>query len=242
MQEAYRIDVLEKIATFTITSPRLSGFAAESLFAPLLQENRRFEWYDSFISFPGVPRLVDRAHPVAPPGPKTSSLRAALPHQVWPTLLICNSLAQALELRTLLIQRCDEPLETSEPVSESRERFTQHIQAEGKHMYQIPNGESYGHVVLDIEPAPTLDAVIFENQVDTETIPQEFLPVIASALREAVFRGGPGGYPLSGFRATLIGGSVHPVDSNFRGYRSATVLALWDAFRLNPPQVVNVSR
>ena len=73
---------------------------------------------------------------------------------------------------------------------------------------------------------------MFENRLPKGYNAGGFLPEIASALREAVVRGGPNGYPLSGFRAALIGGEDH-TDGSPRGFHAATLLALRDAFRLS---------
>lgn len=239
MQEAYRISVPEKIATFTISGSRWAW--SEKFFAPLLQANRQVTRYESVASYYGEPHLINIAHEGETP------LWHALPRLLWPILFVCATPTEALEIRAILVEQLKQidissepPHEVSELHSGFRERFNQRVQAEGKHVYRLPHGESYGHVILDIEPDSALDEVVFESRVDERTIPKAFLPTIASAFREAVFRGGPKGYPLSGFRATLIGGSFHPVDSNAHGYRSATLLALLDAFHRSDLQLVDV--
>lgn len=217
MQEASHIRVPETTTTFTITVPYESKawwfFNIEEAFVKSLpQEHRQVECYRSFTSYA-----------------RTAQVRRLV---TWPDVLICRTPAEALEIRALLVEYSGSALEISEPLSGFREHFPQRVQAAGIHALHGASGASaYGHVVLEIEPDPSLEDVVFECRVDEETIPEHFLPTIASAMREAVFRGGPRGYPLSGFRAALIGGRYHPVDAKHSAYRSATLLALWDAFQ-----------
>lgn len=221
MPEASRFRVPETTAIFTVTIPYDSAESYsfnEKLVASLLQEYQQVEWYPSFTSYPYMGKT--------------------LPVAKWPILLICPTPQEGLEIRARLLEQCRSPLEVSEPRSGFRERFPQRVQAVGKHARPTMCLVGYGHVVLDIEPDPNLDDVVFESRVDEGTIPAEYLPTIISALREAVFRGGPRGYPLSGFRATLIGGPFHEVDARHSAYRSATLLALWNAFRSNDTQLV----
>lgn len=96
--------------------------------------------------------------------------------------------------------------EVSEPRYGFRERFKKCVQTKGRYAFFTgSSANAYGHVVLDIEPDPILEEVVFESRVDEATIPEEYIPSIASAVRETVFRGGPSGYPLSGFRVTVVG-------------------------------------
>lgn len=224
MQVTYNIRVPETSATFTITpsdDPQIRSQVGQ-LLAVLQQENEHLEVYSSFISRPHmaeVPRLIK-----------------------WPIQLVCRTPEDAFAVKAMLGARSRSPLEISEPLTGLRERLQQNVQITGKHIYQLHStGSSIGHVVLDLEPDPLLNEVIFESRVTEETIPAKFLSTIISALREAVFRGGVSGYPLSGFRATLVGGSYYEVDSNKLGYRSATILALWNALRLSDTQTVKVT-
>jgi hypothetical protein len=253
MQEVYNIEVPAQTTTFTLSSSPWDRSTLETLLAPHLpeKEQRQVEWYHDFH------RLWSLETPDAPEqrqvewygecrsrfGPQHfTSFRGFLwnmaPSLVWPTLVVCDTPNRAREIQAVLGEHSASPLQASAPLSGFRERFIERVQTEGKHVDQSPGAESFGHVVLTIEPDATLEKVVFENRLVEECTPGDFFPEIASALREAVFRGGPKGYPLCDFRAALIGGEMQGVDDNHRGFRSATLLAVRNAFRLSEMSLV----
>lgn len=150
----------------------------------------------------------------------------------FPTLVVCPTLYEALELRSRLLEQGGAFVDIGAPRGGYRERLKAPATGEGRYVLQTGEPAAYGHVVLELIPEAAVAGVIVEIHLDTDTIPQDFWSAIVSALREAVVRGGPAGYPLTGLRVKVIGGSVHPVDSNERAYRYATLLAMRNALHL----------
>ena len=89
----------------------------------------------------------------------------------------------------------------------------------------------YGHVVIDIEPAPPGTGLIFENKIVGGAIPKEYIPAVNKGLEEAMRTGVLAGYPLMDIKVQLVDGSYHEVDSSEIAFKIAASMALKDAVR-----------
>lgn len=85
----------------------------------------------------------------------------------------------------------------------------------------------YAHVSGWIEP--TEEPFVFENRVVGGAIPKEYIPGCEKGFREAMQSGILEGYPVTGVKVVLEGGSYHSVDSSELAFRSASHQALEEA-------------
>ncbi|HAP32142.1 MAG TPA: elongation factor G [Firmicutes bacterium] len=86
--------------------------------------------------------------------------------------------------------------------------------AEGRFVRQSGGRGQYGHVVLQLDPLPRNGGFVFEDKVSGGRIPREFIPAVEKGLREALSSGVLAGYRVIDFKATLLDGSYHEVDSS----------------------------
>jgi elongation factor G len=115
-----------------------------------------------------------------------------------------------------------------------RETITQ--SAPGKEVYKKQTGGrgQYGHVELEIEPAPG-EGFVFENEITGGAIPREFIKPVQQGIRDAMERGFLAGYELVDIRVRLLDGSYHEVDSDERSFHIAGSLAFQDALKKAKP-------
>jgi elongation factor G len=115
-----------------------------------------------------------------------------------------------------------------------RETITQ--PAAGKEVYKKQTGGrgQYGHVEIEIEPAPG-EGFVFENKITGGAIPKEYIKPVESGIRDAMERGFLAGYELVDIRVRLVFGSYHEVDSDERSFHIAGSLAFQDAVRKAKP-------
>jgi elongation factor G len=115
-----------------------------------------------------------------------------------------------------------------------RETITQ--PAPGKEVYKKQTGGrgQYGHVEIEIEPAPG-EGFVFENKITGGAIPKEYIKPVESGIRDAMERGFLAGYELVDIRVRLVFGSYHEVDSDERSFHIAGSLAFQDAVRKAKP-------
>jgi len=108
--------------------------------------------------------------------------------------------------------------------------------AKGKEVYKKQTGGrgQFGHVELEIEPAPG-EGFVFENKITGGAIPKEYIKPVESGVRDAMERGFLAGYELVDIRVRLVFGSYHEVDSDERSFHIAGSLAFQDAVRKAKP-------
>jgi elongation factor G len=115
-----------------------------------------------------------------------------------------------------------------------RETITQ--AAPGKEVYKKQTGGrgQYGHVEIEIEPAPG-EGFVFENQITGGAIPREYIKPVEQGIRDAMERGFLAGYELVDIKVRLVFGSYHEVDSDERSFHIAGSLAFQDAVKKAKP-------
>jgi elongation factor G len=115
-----------------------------------------------------------------------------------------------------------------------RETITQ--AAPGKEVYKKQTGGrgQYGHVEIEIEPAPG-EGFVFENQITGGAIPREYIKPVEQGIRDAMERGFLAGYEMVDIKVRLVFGSYHEVDSDERSFHIAGSLAFQDAVKKAKP-------
>ncbi len=115
-----------------------------------------------------------------------------------------------------------------------RETIT--MPAPGKEVYKRQTGGrgQYGHVELEIEPAPG-EGFVFENKIVGGAIPKEYIKPTEQGVKDAMERGYLAGYELVDIKVRLVFGSYHEVDSDERSFTIAGSLAFQDAVKKAKP-------
>jgi len=115
-----------------------------------------------------------------------------------------------------------------------RETITQ--PAPGKEIFKKQTGGrgQFGHVELEIEPAPG-EGFVFENKITGGAIPKEYIRPVENGIKDAMVRGFLAGYELVDIKVRLVFGSYHEVDSDERSFQIAGSLAFQDAVKKAKP-------
>jgi elongation factor G len=106
-----------------------------------------------------------------------------------------------------------------------RETIKQASEVEAKFVKQTGGHGQYGHVVMAFEPLPPGTGFAFENKVMGGRVPKEYIPAVEKGIREAMENGVLAGYPMVDFRAILLDGSYHDVDSSELAFKVAASMA-----------------
>jgi elongation factor G len=116
-----------------------------------------------------------------------------------------------------------------------RETIRQDVQkVEGRFVRQTGGRGQYGHVVINIEPAPG-EGFDFANKIKGGRIPTEFIPAVEQGIEEALASGVKAGYPMVDVRVELTDGSYHDVDSSEMAFKVAGSMAVQEAARRAKP-------
>lgn len=110
-----------------------------------------------------------------------------------------------------------------------RETITVPAEGEGRYIRQTGGKGAYGHCVIKLEPLEKGKGFEFEDKTVGGVVPREFVNPIKNGIVEASKSGALLGYETVDFKATLIDGSTHPVDSSEMAFKIAGSLAFRNA-------------
>ena len=99
------------------------------------------------------------------------------------------------------------------------------MHSEGRFVRQSGGHGQYGHCIVDFEPTEPGSGFTFESKIVGGTVPKEYIQPICDGIAEAAKSGLMGGYEVVDFKATLIDGSYHEVDSNENAFKVAGSMA-----------------
>ena len=106
-----------------------------------------------------------------------------------------------------------------------RETITKTVKKQGKYVRQSGGKGQYGDCTVVFEPLEVGSGFKFEDQTVGGCIPKEYIPAIEYGIREASRSGVLAGYETVDFKATVVDGSYHDVDSSEIAYRIAASMA-----------------
>ena len=95
-----------------------------------------------------------------------------------------------------------------------RETITRTIEQDYTHKKQTGGSGQYAKVKIRFEPLPAGGGFEFENDVVGGSVPKEYVPGVEKGLTAIKETGTIAGFPMIDFKATLIDGDYHDVDSN----------------------------
>ena len=110
-----------------------------------------------------------------------------------------------------------------------RETITKAVTAEGRFVRQTGGHGQYGHCVIEVSPRQPGEGYLFENRIVGGVIPKEFIAPIDAGIREAAGSGLLGGFEVVDFKAAVIDGSYHEVDSSEMAFKIAGSMAFKEA-------------
>jgi len=106
-----------------------------------------------------------------------------------------------------------------------KETIRNKVKVEGKFIRQSGGRGQYGHVWLEMEPLEAGKGIEFESKIVGGVVPKEYIKPIEEGIREAAESGILAGYPVIDFKATLVDGSYHEVDSSEMAFKIAGSMA-----------------
>lgn len=95
-----------------------------------------------------------------------------------------------------------------------RESITKKVEQDYTHKKQTGGSGQFARVKIRFEPLEAGAGFVFENSVVGGSVPREYVPGVEKGLKLAKETGVIAGFPLIDFKATLIDGAYHDVDSN----------------------------
>ncbi len=110
-----------------------------------------------------------------------------------------------------------------------RETITKKHEIVYQHKKQTGGAGQYAKVKIIFEPLEPGSGYVFEDKVVGGNVPKEFIPAVGKGI-DVVKEGGIlAGYPMTDFKATLIDGAYHDVDSSALAFELAAKSAYREA-------------
>jgi elongation factor G len=95
-----------------------------------------------------------------------------------------------------------------------RETLTKKVEIDYTHKKQTGGSGQFARVKIVFEPEKPGFGYEFENEIVGGAIPKEYVPGVEKGLNASRENGVLAGFPLIDFKATLVDGAFHEVDSN----------------------------
>ena len=112
-----------------------------------------------------------------------------------------------------------------------KETIRNKVRVQGKFIRQSGGRGQYGDVWLEMEPLEPGKGIEFESKIVGGAVPKEYIKPIEEGVREAAESGILAGYPVIDFKATLVDGSYHEVDSSEMAFKIAGSMAFKEGCR-----------
>ena len=119
-----------------------------------------------------------------------------------------------------------------------RETITAAVEAHGRHKKQTGGHGQFGDCKVRFEPLPRGGGFEFVDEIFGGSIPRQFIPAVEKGLQESRLRGVLAGFPVVDFKAVLLDGSYHDVDSNELSFKTAGSLAFRDGMARARPALL----
>ena len=95
-----------------------------------------------------------------------------------------------------------------------RETLSKPVTIDYTHKKQTGGSGQFARVKVEYEPLPPGSGFVFENDIVGGSVPKEFIPSVEKGIKAQKESGLMVGFPVIDFKATLVDGAYHEVDSN----------------------------
>jgi len=110
-----------------------------------------------------------------------------------------------------------------------RETITKPTEINYTHKKQSGGAGQFARVVIQFSPLEPGSGFVFESKIVGGNIPKEYIPGVEKGLEQIKETGVLAGYPTIDFKATLIDGAYHDVDSSTLAFEIAAKSAFREA-------------
>ncbi|WP_425362190.1 elongation factor G [Candidatus Tisiphia endosymbiont of Mystacides longicornis] len=119
-----------------------------------------------------------------------------------------------------------------------RETITKRCEIDYTHKKQSGGAGQFARVKIIFEPQEAGEGFAFESKIFGGAIPKEFIPGVEKGLNNIKDTGVVAGYPMIDFKATLIDGAFHDVDSSVLAFEIATKAAFREGMPKGNPKLL----
>jgi elongation factor G len=119
-----------------------------------------------------------------------------------------------------------------------RETITQPYLCDYTHKKQSGGSGQYARVKIEFAPNEVGAGFAFESKIVGGNVPKEYIPGVEKGLKLAMDTGVIAGYPVIDFKATLVDGAYHDVDSSVLAFEIASRAAFREGMAKAGPKLL----
>lgn len=138
-------------------------------------------------------------------------------------------------IRDRLFREFKVEADAGKPQIAYRETITAAAEGVGKYIRQTGGRGQYGHAEIKLEPNEKGKGAEVVNEIVGGVIPKEYIKPTIEGINEAANNGTVAGFPVIDWKARLVFGSFHEVDSNEMAFKMAGIFAFKEAMKKAAP-------
>ncbi len=119
-----------------------------------------------------------------------------------------------------------------------RETITKPATIDYTHKKQSGGAGQFARIIIDYEPLEPGSGFQFESKIVGGSVPKEYIPGVEKGLRTSLENGVLAGFPLIDFKATLVDGAYHDVDSSVMAFEIAARAAFREGIPKAGPKLL----
>ena len=119
-----------------------------------------------------------------------------------------------------------------------RETITKQVEIDYTHKKQTGGSGQYARMKVAFEPLEPGEGFVFESALHGTSIPREFVPGIKKGMEQGRESGAVAGFPVIDFKATVVVGASHDVDSSVMAFEIAARATLREALDKASPRLL----
>lgn len=119
-----------------------------------------------------------------------------------------------------------------------RETITKKGEIDYTHKKQSGGAGQFARIKLIYEPLEPGSGFVFESKIVGGSVPREYIPGVDKGLKSALENGVMAGFPMIDFKATLVDGAYHDVDSSVLAFEIAARAAFREGIPKCSPKIL----
>lgn len=119
-----------------------------------------------------------------------------------------------------------------------REAFGRAVRHTYTHKKQSGGSGQFAEVTMAFEPLPAGSGVQFADEIVGGRVPREYIPAVEHAVKVEALQGQVAGYEVVDFKARLLDGKFHDVDSSALAFEIAARQCFREAQKLSAPRLL----
>jgi elongation factor G len=119
-----------------------------------------------------------------------------------------------------------------------REKLGKPVKIDYTHKKQTGGTGQFARVIIEFAPGEPGTGFVFESAIVGGSVPKEYVPGVVKGLESSKENGLLAGFPVIDFKATLIDGAYHDVDSSVLAFEIATRAAFRELLEKGDPRLL----